>query len=1002
MTDTHVIEALVEPSKAIRKGYETVSILTTDGQQIVGMMAAQDNDSITLRLASDLSIERVIPRNEIDATRVSDHSMMPDGLLAWIGEQRDFMDLAKYIMEVAAGGPSRAAELKPSPEEIKPRDDTLNLDHAGIIEQFRNRDFEAGKSIYHGYCSDCHGNDGNTPSLPTARAFGTQKLKFGADPYRMFITLSRGNGLMAPMRHLTPNERYQVVHYVREQFMKPSNPDYRRVDDAYLAGLPKGTLTGTETPMVRRDYGPALASQLRRDFSSVLTIQLDQMTISYDLHTMNPAAIWRDGFLDLSNTQHARDRGEGTAIPSGNEILPLLGWQWGHDETLDYPTEDLLPRGPLPSNWMDYHGYYRHGNEVVLSYQIDGRPILESPQARDGIIVQRIKFGPGAALKLAVAGGDTFAATEARIMASDEGAAGTFSNSGSAVNAIAAVLNTSEEGVQEFVAAAVLGEASGFTWYLDEQKRLVLNIPESQQTRSIEILRTSDEGHEALQRFVEESRRMSRQDKSWSLRSMTEGGPMLWPDVLETTGFLGLERTGYALDTLTLPDNTPWNTWFRTSALDFFADGRMVLSTYGGDIWIVSGIDQDLQSLRWKRFAGGLYEPFGVKVVNDQVYVTCKDRLVRLHDLNQDDEADFYESFSADTDVSVNFHAFSFDLQTDREGNFYYAKSGHGSDSDLPGSVVKVSKDGRKREVYCTGFRTPNGMGMLPDGRPIASDNQGQWMPASKINLLRPGGFYGWVPTYSIPGMWSPGGGTIDLDKVVPPTSFDQPVVWMPQDFDNSSGGQLWVDDARFGPLAGHLLHTSFGKGWMSYLMMQDVDGITQGAIIKLAFDFRTGIMRARVNPKDGQVYATGLQGWNGGGRVGLLDSGLQRLRFTGTPDFMVIDCQVEHDGLRIDFNAPLDPDASTELSAYSVEQWNYHWRREYGSDQYSPTTDEVGTEKVRVESVSISADSRSVKLHIADLIPVDQLHLILRVKREDGKALEEEIYWTIHKVPGS
>lgn len=184
--------------------------------------------------------------------------------------------------------------------------------------------------------------------------------------------------------------------------------------------------------------------------------------------------------------------------------------------------------------------------------------------------------------------------------------------------------------------------------------------------------------------------------------------------------------------------------------------------------------------------------------------------------------------------------------------------------------------------------------------------------------------------------------------------------------------------------------------------MMQDVDGITQGAIIKLAFDFRTGIMRARVNPKDGQVYATGLQGWNGGGRVGLLDSGLQRLRFTGTPDFMVIDCQVEHDGLRIDFNAPLDPDASTELSAYSVEQWNYHWRREYGSDQYSPRTDEVGTEKVRVESVSISADSRSVKLHIADLIPVDQLHLILRVKREDGKALEEEIYWTIHKVPGS
>ena len=78
------------------------------------------------------------------------------------------------------------------------------------------------------------------------------------------------------------------------------------------------------------------------------------------------------------------------------------------------------------------------------------------------------------------------------------------------------------------------------------------------------------------------------------------------------------------------------------------------------------------------RFAAGLYEPFGLRIVADQIYVTCKDRLVRLHDLNQDDEADFYESFSADLDVSVNFHAFNFDLQTDEEGNFYYAKSGHG------------------------------------------------------------------------------------------------------------------------------------------------------------------------------------------------------------------------------------------------------------------------------------------------------------------------------------
>ena len=39
-------------------------------------------------------------------------------------------------------------------------------------------------------------------------------------------------------------------------------------------------------------------------------------------------------------------------------------------------------------------------------------------------------------------------------------------------------------------------------------------------------------------------------------------------------------------------------------------------------------------------------------------------------------------------------------------------------------------------------------MGMMPDGRPTVSDNQGSWMPASKISLCNPGGFYGYVQTF--------------------------------------------------------------------------------------------------------------------------------------------------------------------------------------------------------------------------------------------------------------
>ena len=130
------------------------------------------------------------------------------------------------------------------------------------------------------------------------------------------------------MRHLTPKERYQVVHYVREQFMKPSNPDYFKVDKEYLQSLPKGTRNGSEQPVINRDRGSTLASQLGREFSSVLNVTLGSTTISYDLHSMDQAGIW-DGELDLTQTQHIRDRGEGTVTPAGEAIEAFSGWAWG-------------------------------------------------------------------------------------------------------------------------------------------------------------------------------------------------------------------------------------------------------------------------------------------------------------------------------------------------------------------------------------------------------------------------------------------------------------------------------------------------------------------------------------------------------------------------------------------------------------------------------------------------------------------------------------------------
>jgi hypothetical protein len=476
--------------------------------------------------------------------------------------------------------------------------------------------------------------------------------------------------------------------------------------------------------------------------------------------------------------------------------------------------------------------------------------------------------------------------------------------------------------------------------------------------------------------------------------TLLEGGPRRWTEELTTNGELGQPKGAYALDTINLPIDNPYNAWMRTSALGFFDDGRLLLTTHGGDAWIVSGIDDQLQKITWNRFATGLYEPFGVQIVDGQIYITCKDRIVRLHDLNDDGEADFYESFFPDPDVSTFFHAFNFDLHTDSEGYFYYAKAGQYTSYEKPGAVIKVAPDGKSHEIYATGLRTPNGMGWAPGDRFFVSDNQGSWMPASKISEVRKDGFYGYVQNKTRFPLWSP-----DVEAVPVLEEFDRPMVWMPQELDNSSGGQLYVDDDRFGPLSGKLLHTSYGKAWMYYTMMQDFGDISQAAIAQLPFEFDAGIMRARVNPKDGQVYAVGLSGW-GGPRAGA-DGCLQRLRYTGANEPMMTGWAVKPDGMELRFNTEIDGDSIQAPEAIVLEQWNYRWTANYGSEHYSVRDPQrVGHDEVTISTVRLSDDGRSVFVSIPDIQPVDQMHMRLVMKTEDGRLLQQRVYMTINRVP--
>ena len=894
-----------------------------------------------------------------------------------------------------------------------------NIDHAEIISHWDQQSLQRGRGLFQIACAPCHGTNGVRTINPQARPFATGTFQNGSDPYSLFKTITKGFKNMPAQTWMTPAQRYEVIQYIRESFLKNPNPSqYTVVDQAYLDSLPKfnPALAGpTVVPQAQPcDYGPVLESQLGTQFGDVLTFCLDgNVSLSYDLHRMRLAGAWQGGFLDLSRTGHVQQRGEGQPLSGGKTLRGLQQWYWAYDGRFDYPTNDLLPRGPLPSAWMKFQGHYVYNRQAILSFTIQEREVLEWPQAdnRNDLLVvsHTLRIGPGSTpMRLCVGQSESVGAGVRGVAAFGETvpkgstgpAAGQLVMTGTAMPA--AVSGTGGQSDGDFMAAGALGSASGLTWEIDDQQRLVLNIPADTKPRVVRVCCSAGSGEAALKRFSQ-FLRQTEPEAVVDPETLTHGGARLWPEEIKVHGQPGEQSGAYVLDTIPVPFDNPYHAWLRTSALAFFPDGRAVVTTYGGDVWIVSGLDGSLQNVSWSRFASGLYEPFGAQVVNGLIYVTCRNGIVRLHDLNQDGEADFYETFYADTDVSTFFHSFNFDLQVDHRGHLYYVKAGEYTDYKLPGALLDIPPDGSQAQVYCTGFRVPNGMSILPDDRLTVSDNQGDWMPASKINLVRRGGFYGYVQNLTGSGgfgdHWAPDGGHIDVGKVKPPATFDQPIIWMPQEFDNSSSAQVWVDDRRFGPLSGRLLHCSFGKGWVYYLMMQAVGPVTQAAIVALPFQFDAGLMRIKLNPADGQLYATGLSGWQGppGGKDGCL----QRLRYTGKPIKLLDDVQVQSEGLSLRFNFPLDRSAALNPAAYHLEEWNYRWTSNYGSDQYSVAhPDQTGHDQLEITSIKLSKDGSQVLLIIPGLRPVNQVELRLNLSASDGTPWQELTYLTINAIP--
>lgn len=456
------------------------------------------------------------------------------------------------------------------------------------------------------------------------------------------------------------------------------------------------------------------------------------------------------------------------------------------------------------------------------------------------------------------------------------------------------------------------------------------------------------------------------------------------PDFLRDVGLAQKEPAPFDIDRITWPESHGSLSWMRFGDFDFFADdSRAAITTWSGDVWTVTGLRPGIGELTWQRMATGLHQPLGLVVKDDNVYALGRDQITRLVDLDGDGEADDYEAFSNGQVNSEHFHEPCTGLQIDAEGNFYYMKGArHALEAVHPrnGTLNRVSADGSVTETLAGGFRAPNGLFLDGDGVFWGSDQEGQWMPANKINRIVPGGFYG--------NNWA-------LYETERHATFDPPLCWMHPKVDRSPSAQLRVPAGAWGELGGKLLALSYGTGQVFLVLEEEVGGVWQGGITPLPIELPTGLMRGRFQKSTGDLYLCGLFGWSSNKQE---PGGFYRVRKTDVELPHLVGLETLPDGLVLHFNTPLAAESVTRTGAFSVSAWNYEWTVSYGSPDVALDGTE-GRTPLTVEGAQLLPGARSVRLKLAGMQPAMQFHTEFDVQSASGARIDSFVHHTVHAL---
>ncbi len=687
-----------------------------------------------------------------------------------------------------------------------------------------------------------------------------------------------------------------------------------------------------------------------------LVLKLDRnCRVFFDTDLLRVAAVWTgegvtaDALAQLSyQNGNIKTVGGQTRLPKAdgpvwlsNGIYP--GWQTTAAISLDDPREpqpsaDEPGRGPLPAAAGQFRAVRLVGQNVVLEYTVAGALVQEWMTATAG------EAGPVLQRDFQVA------------------------PSG---QALAVVLGSEpSRGGAQRVSFSVTSVPPGAAVLAEE--------------RGVHVVRLA--AHEASVRFAVAMTRGSIAPPP-RLDSRPPDAPSAarWPQEVVTKAVLAKGPGAYVVDDIPLPLDNPWQRNLRLCDIAFFKDGTAAVVTLDGDVWMIRGLRENLGEVRWKRFASGLHEPASLAIREEQLYVFDRNGIWRLRDTNGDREADVHELFSNVFPQSAESREFTNSLKVAPDGSFVIAKGGQQAStiSKYNGSVLRIAPDGQSYTVLGVGFRQPFA-GVHPrTGMVTASDQEGQYTPTTPLHLVKDGAFHGYLSEL--------------LPKEKYPAPIADPMTWIPHQINPSGASQVWLTNARMGPLNEALIHIGFNRPELFRVLLNERTAKPQAAVVSVVRDFDVPALNAAVNPADGWLYVTGFQviGW---GTTAKRQSGLVRVRYTGAASPLPREVVPMDKGVLLRFDVALDPKKAADPTSYSLESWGYRRTAKYGSPHLK-ADGTPGQDWITPSSAYLGKDGKSVFVGVPEMKAVMQMRIGWALATSAGEKVEENAYFTPYEL---